>query len=547
MKKIANGALMVVVLGILAPAGRAQTFPAPDWFRERVERAQLPQRLPEPQGLRDYVVNGKLRLTLADAIKLMLANNTGVKINEIQYEITRFAILQAFQPFDPIFTSSFNASRSTSPTSSSLAGAQTLSNLSQTTLMSYSQTFQTGTNVGVTFDANKNSTNSIFATFNPVLTTGLSFQVSQPLLRNRGLLVNRAPIIIARRNLNQSRSTFEAQVNDSLSAVVNAYWTVVQARENLGVLRKSQEQAEAAYQQDKRKLELGALPPYDIYRSESQVAQRRVAVIQAEYSLRQFEDALRLNIGADLDPYVRQLDLELIESAEPAGDLLNVDAQQRFEAAMQRRPELEALRQQLAIDELGVRVAHNGLQPDLNLSGIYTSNGLGGNQIDTTTTPPTIVSFGGLGDALSQLFGFGYPLYGFTVQLRLPLRNRAAEAAYGTSQVNKERDLYSVRAREESIRLETLNAVHQLEEAKLSIAAARVARDLAQKTLEAEQRKYELGTEDIFFVLDAQTQLQTAESSLVQSLISYQLAVTAVQHSTGELVDRFRIQIREPY
>jgi len=538
---------MVVVLGILAPAGRAQTFPAPDWFRERVERAQLPQRLPEPQGLRDYVVNGKLRLTLADAIKLMLANNTGVKINEIQYEITRFAILQAFQPFDPIFTSSFNASRSTSPTSSSLAGAQTLSNLSQTTLMSYSQTFQTGTNVGVTFDANKNSTNSIFATFNPVLTTGLSFQVSQPLLRNRGLLVNRAPIIIARRNLNQSRSTFEAQVNDSLSAVVNAYWTVVQARENLGVLRKSQEQAEAAYQQDKRKLELGALPPYDIYRSESQVAQRRVAVIQAEYSLRQFEDALRLNIGADLDPYVRQLDLELIESAEPAGDLLNVDAQQRFEAAMQRRPELEALRQQLAIDELGVRVAHNGLQPDLNLSGIYTSNGLGGNQIDTTTTPPTIVSFGGLGDALSQLFGFGYPLYGFTVQLRLPLRNRAAEAAYGTSQVNKERDLYSVRAREESIRLETLNAVHQLEEAKLSIAAARVARDLAQKTLEAEQRKYELGTEDIFFVLDAQTQLQTAESSLVQSLISYQLAVTAVQHSTGELVDRFRIQIREPY
>jgi outer membrane protein len=111
----------------------------------------------------------------------------------------------------------------------------------------------------------------------------------------------------------------------------------------------------------------------------------------------------------------------------------------------------------------------------------------------------------------------------------------------------KQRDLYSLRSRQQTVQLDARNAVNQLEQAKLSIAAGKIARDLARKNLEAEQRKYELGSETIFFVLDAQTQLQQAESSYVQSLISYQRAVTAVQRATGELLDRFRVQIKEPY
>ena len=218
--------------------------------------------------------------------------------------------------------------------------------------------------------------------------------LTQPLLRNRGLFPNRAPIVVARRNLNASRSTFAAQVNDSLLQTIQQYLAAVQARESLVVLKKSVEQAQASYDRDKRALELGAIPPFDIYRSESQVAARRVQVIQAEYSLKQAEDAFRRIIGADLDPYIRALDLDLTQPVEPRGQLLSLDIQQAYRQALERRPELEVLREQLANDETSIRLDHNQLLPNLSLGAFYASNGLGGNVLDTSTTPPTILSTG---------------------------------------------------------------------------------------------------------------------------------------------------------
>ncbi|MCI0419382.1 MAG: TolC family protein, partial [Acidobacteria bacterium] len=313
--------------------------------------------------------------------------------------------------------------------------------------------------------------------------------------------------------------------------------------ENLKVLRNSLELAEATFKQNKRALELGALPPLDIYRSESQVATRRVAVIQAEYNLKQVEDALRRILGADLDSTISPLDLDLVEPAEPGGDLLTLDATEALARAMQKRPELESVRQQLANDDTTIRLAHHALQPDLTLSGLYSSSGRGGNQIDPNSVPPIVVSQGGLSDALRQLRSFDFPTYGFSLQLRLPVKDRGVQADLGNALVSKRRSLYQMRFVEQAITLEVRNAVHQLEQSKLSMSASRIARDLAQKNLEAEQRKYELGVQTIFFVLEAQTQLAQAELSLVQGQLGYQRALSAVQTATGELLERHRVEI----
>jgi outer membrane protein len=438
---------------------------------------------------------------------------------------------------------SFNANREVTPSSTQLAGAPTLSALTQQTQVAYTQLFQTGTNIQVAFNATRFSNNSSFDFFNPFITSGLSFQFIQPLLRNRGLFPNRAPIVIARRNVQQSRASFEAQVSDAIQQAVTQYWNVILSSGELEVQREALEEAEASYKHDKRALELGALSPLDIYRSESSVASRRVDVIQSEYQLKQEQDLFRVTIGADLDPYFQALDLVLTEKPEPSGEMLTLDAPTALQQAMARRSELSALDLALANDGTSIHLAHNQLQPDLSLTGLYSSNGLGGNQLDTTTG--LVVAAGGLGSSLNQLFGFGFPTYSATLALNLPIRNRAGQAQLGSALVARRQDLYTQRQFQQNITLQVSNAVHQLEQAKLSVSAANIALDLAKKSLTAEQRKYELGTDTIFFVLDAQNQLALAEEGLLQAQVSYQLSLASMDHATGGLLDRYHVKVED--
>jgi outer membrane protein TolC len=205
-----------------------------------------------------------------------------------------------------------------------------------------------------------------------------------------------------------------------------------------------------------------------------------------------------------------------------------------------KRQELEVARQSLANDDTGVRLAHNNLLPDLRLGGNYSGNGL--NQI---IVPPQLVATGGFGDSLNQLFGFGYPSYGFSLTLNLPIKNRGADSALGNALVSRRRDLYTERQIREQITYDVSNAVHQLEQARISMAASKESVDLARKSMAAEQRKYELGQGQIFLVLEAQTELATAEQGRLQAEISYQLAVAALDYSTGSLLEPYNVQIAE--
>jgi len=502
-------------------------------------------KLGAPEHLRSYVVDGKLRLSLRDAVVLTLENNSFVRVQETQVESSKFALLGAHSPFDPALIGSYNANNSTSPPFTTLGGtgvSLATKSITKSAQLNYSQTFETGTNIQAGLSSNRNSFNNpgtnAIGILDPYINSTLNFQFTQPLLRNAWLFSNRAPIVIARRNLEQSRASFAADVNDNILQAVEQYWAVVEARGNLDVARSSMEAAEATYKRDKRALELGALPPLDIYRSESQVASRRVQVIQSEYGLKQAEDLLRMTLGADQDPYFQALDLELTEKAEPEGELRTIDAATALQQALTKRPEFDAARAALANDETRIRLAHNHLLPELDLLGLYASNGLGGTQLNSSGQKLTSSS-------VSQLFGFNYPTYEAQLSLTLPIRNRAAKAEMGNALVSRRGDLYNQRRLQEQITLDVSNAVHQLEQAKLSIVAGKEALDLAKKTMAAEQRKYELGSGTIFLVLEAQTEVAAAEQSLLQAEVGYQLAVAAVDHATGELLDPYHVQIAE--
>jgi outer membrane protein len=509
--------------------------PAAFQFEQHFRRRQLPQA---PTGFAEHVVNGKLTLSLDDAIRLALDNNTDIRVDEQQVETAKDAVERALGPFDPTFQGLFDSSREhQNAYSALLGGPPVLNQLSQETQLQFSQTMETGTNFQATFDSFKNTSNSSFYFFSPAFFTTLQFSLTQPLLKGRGLLPNRGPIIVAQRGLAESRGTFEGRVNDILLKVIQDYWNVVQARENLSVERESLDEAQKSYDHDKRALELGALPPLDIYRSESQVASRRVSVIQAEYYVKQQEDQLRRDLGADIEPNIRALELDLTEKPDPSGTLMSIDLPTALERAFAYRPEIESMRQQLAADDINVRVAHNGLEPDLSLNGSYITSGLNSNIVNGN------FEAGSYASAVRQMFGFGYPTYEFGVTLRYPFRNHQAQAAMGDALASKRADLYSDRLLHEQITLDVTNAVHALEESKLSMDAAKTALDLAQKTLGAEQHKYELGAETVFFVLEAQTELTQAEQALVQAQVNYQLATAEVDHDTGNLLSRYAVEI----
>lgn len=344
---------------------------SPESYRGMLTARVRSDKLPPPQHLRDYVKDGKLSLDLRDAILLTLENNSNVQIDEMQIEARKFSLLGQFQPFDPILQSSLNINRYSSPTYSQLQGVgvtgnTTLNALSQTGQVSYSQTFTPGTNIVASISSNRYSSNSSYNYLDPYYGSVLSFNFTQPLLRGAGRFVNTALIKISRRSLEQSRSSFEAEVNDAILNVVSQYWIAVQARGALDVQQKSLQLAEASYERDKRSLELGALPPLDIYRSESEVAARKVEVIQAAYQLTQAEEALRLTIGADRDPQLSALKLDLTEKPQPTADLEKVDTETALALALNQRPELDVVMDSLANDETSIRLARNQLEPNLS-------------------------------------------------------------------------------------------------------------------------------------------------------------------------------------
>jgi outer membrane protein TolC len=538
---------------LLAVCAYAQVsaFPRRSYFRQTFARPVTKVELRAPARLRDFEVNGKLELSLRSYLELVMANNTDISIQRLTVDVAQNAITRAFAPFDPVATAAFTNRRSKTPANDVLAGASTLVQLQQPASFGYSQILPNGTSYDIGFFGQKVSTNSGFQSFNPALTANLAMSFAQPLLRNRGTYVNRLPIMQARSRLRRTEYSFRDILLRLISDAENVYWDLVLARESLRVQESALQLNGEALKRAQRELELGAMSPLDIYQPQQVYATSEIAVSQARYLLRQREDALRRQIGADLDPQVRNLPIDLTETVAPPADEATVDAETAVERALANRPDLKAAVQELDVDDLGIRLAKNNLLPDVSLIGGYTSQGRGGvyyprsGILGDPSVPEVVTPVpGGFGDALSQLFGFGYPVYSFGLQIRLPIKNRAASADLADALVAKKRDTLQVRTVEQAVRLDVLNSVNQLESAKASVKLAATALNFAQKYLDAEQKKYELGTSQIYFVLQAQQSLVNARSDVVQNAVAYRRALTDLLRRTGELLDERGIQIQ---
>lgn len=546
-------ALLCVASVLSGAEFSAPLFPTKSYFRTHLfSRPSGHVELKPPVRIEERVADGKIELSLRSYLELVMANSPDIEIQRLNVEVQKDAIERAFGIFDPFASASFNTTRTKTPATDLLSGAAALNTLSQPANFSYQQMLETGTSYNVGFSGSKFSTNSAYSTYNPAISTQLNVGFSQPLMRNRGSFITKLPVTIARSRLRQSQYSARDGIIQLIYQAENDYWQLIQDRESLRVNEEALKLNDASLQRARKEQELGAASPLDIFQPEADYASAQIAVSQAKYQVQQSEDRVRKQIGADLDPKLRQLPIVLTESVlPPAGDT-PIDAEQEVAKALRTRPDLKAAIQSLDIDDLNIRKATNGLRPDISLNGNYTSAGRGGiyyqrsnvTLSDGTTGTITNVMPGGFGDSISQLFGFGFPVYSLGITLRLPIRDRAAQANLADSLVAKRMDALAQRSLEKSIRQGVLNAVSQLESSKASVKLAIISRDLAQKVLDAEQKKYDLGVTQIYFVLDAQRRVATANSVLVTQATNYRRSLLNLLRLTGELLDERGITIQ---
>lgn len=550
-------------------------------------RYHLPKmRVKEVEGLDQRIVDGKLHLVLRDFLVLALRNSTDIQLTRLDVYTASNQIIGAKAPFDPVLQLSFNTLRSVSPISffevgglggtNSLTGTglgnttgittgtnpgtgsgttlpvnqitlpETISSLSQTSVASFSELLPTGQTLGANFTAVRSSG---FGLPYPELFGTLNITLTQHLLQNRSNIQAKGPLQIARTQLLIASKKSEATIADSLTNAAHLYWNAVLARDNIRVQAQNLELARKSYDRDKQALDLGALARLDIYQSEAQVAERNRDFVQAQYQYRAALDGLRRLIGADLTPKLRETEIVLDDDPSalpPASAILPFE--EALKNAIAARPENIAARGQTSVDELNARIARDALLPQLDLSAQGGSSGPALNQVSvgSTTGLPTTNPYPGLAGTLGQVLGFQYPSYGFGLQLTFPLRNSTAKASLANALVSRAHDAYQQRQTQQQITYDVRQAIDSIELANASIEAAGKARDLAQKNVEAEQQKYQLGTITAFELLDSQAKLANSESALLAAYVNYQLAYVDYQRATWTLLDGLGMVLETP-
>ncbi len=528
------------------------SFPKPQYFRETIFRKpEAKVELKDPVRLKDFVVGDKLELSLKSYLELVMSNNTNIQIQMLSIETPKNAIQRAYGAWDPTGTASFTSQRSKRVPTNVTDGARDVSSsLSQPFSAQVRQTLDTGTQYTAQFGAAKSASNNSLNSFNPQISSNIQLDVTQPLLRGRGRFVNRIQLMTARSNLRISEYNLRQTLTNVVQQAENAYWAVIQASASLKVAEGARKVASDYLDYMQKQLDLGALSPLDIYNPQTQLASADLNLANARFNLLTAEDALRLQIGADLDPDVRKLPLVLTETVDIANiDALSFDSEETVAKAIANRPDLKATAMRLDNDDLSIANARNGLLPQLNLTGRYTSNGIGGTYIQRTTsgfdpTPILNVIPGGFSDALSQMFGFNYPTYQVGLTLNLPLKSRVAAMQLADALVSKKQDALNLRNSQQNVRLSVLQAITNVNGSKEQLKLARTQEHFAQLNLDAMNQKYALGTEIPTNVIRAQQDLTQAQNSVVQQQVSLRRNMTTLLTQTGELLDERGIVIQ---
>jgi outer membrane protein TolC len=486
----------------------------------------------------------RVDISLQRAIEMALEHNLNVVVSRLQTQVQAEGTNSAKGVYAPSMAATLNNLDSKTPAQNQLIGAQVLATTRTNYSFVWQQELGTGANYNVTFQNLRSTTNSNFSGFNPLFSSSVSAQITQPLARNFGVDPIKQRITVAQNGERISRAAFEGQVMDVVRNVSFAYLDLVFSIRNLEVARKSLSLAQDLLRNNRIQVEVGTMAPIDVLEAEAEVAAREEAVILAEEAIKTNEDSLKSLINDPDSPEFWTTGYN--PSDAPTLEDVQINIDEAVREALQRRPELQQSRIELETRDYTVRYTKNQMLPQLDAVGSFALNGIGGTQLvrsDFAGAPSTIIP-GGYGDAIDQIFGGNYRDWTLGLQISYPLGNSQVVAQHAQAQVSARQQRAQISANEILVAQDVRQSARSVETNRKRIDATRVARELAQRRLEAEQKKFEVGMSTSFLIVQAQRDLAQAAANELSALIDYNKAIVAFERAKGTILDRANVSVR---
>lgn len=475
-------------------------------------------------------------VSLADAAVRALQKNLDITISRHTKESRLADIIIEQSRFDPTVSLNGQYNRTVNPLNRPIFGG-TGGVLNQITpfdqrthavTVDANTNLMTGGNIDVNYSPQRNSINQSVAEgflFNPAWTGGLAFTITQPLLRNAGVAINKTFISIAQNNAVVEQHVFRDRVMTVVALVEQTYWELVFANENSKVAQAALKAAEELLATNRAKAKAGVMTLVDVLQAETAVASRVEQTLLAEKAIRDQEDQLRrlLNPGEE---DLRQ-DMGLTPADGPVTVLEPLSLQEAIDTAISQRPEIIQAKKNLESGELNKQFARNQLLPTLSLQGTIGLAGLGGDY----------------GESLTRNFNGDFYNYGVGLVLSYPLGNRAAISTYNKRKLeakNAEVALENVR---QQIIVGVREAIRRVQTDFKRIETTRSARIMAEKQLEAELERLKVGLSTTRFVLDFQRDLATAHGHELRAIVDYNKSLSNLARQKSTTLDRYHLEV----
>ena len=384
-----------------------------------------------------------------------------------------------------------------------------------------------GTTYGLSWNSSHTNSNSFLNSYNPLLQSGLSLNVSQPLLRDLAIDAPRLQLATSRLGRDAAGTRLRESEVRTAAGVKSAYWNLVSARANVDARRTALQLAEELARVNKAKVDVGQSPPLDLVSAEAEVAAYQEQLIIGETAVKQAEDQLRVLIFDATAREVWNVAIETVDSPPVGTVALDVDA--AITTALRDRADLERARLAVKTADTTARYTGNQRLPDVRVNASYQSNGLGGTEVVRAGGfPGTIVGPGNVtnfGSVLDQLFRSDFPTWAVGVSVSYPLGQSAQEANYARSTLERGQAQTRVKSAEARVIQQIRDAAWKVEMNAKRIETTRAANGLAAQRLDAEQKRFEVGMSTSFLVIQAQRDLVQAKTNELSAVLAYDLSL----------------------